>query len=159
MSENKNRKKDKKAGGLTSGDIVKLMKGLESVELTFDQLYYYEQTGLIVPSIKSSQGRGIPRLYSVEDFIILRWLVQLNKNGVHLNQFREVISFLRKKMPGVLKNPQNWVLITEGKSIKFFDKINSKTLDIIENSAQYLFVFPIGKIAEESRSEAKNLKS
>ena len=38
MSENKNRKKEK-AGGLTSGDIVKLMKGLESVELTFDQLY------------------------------------------------------------------------------------------------------------------------
>ena len=159
MTELKERRQNKLKGGLTSGDVVKLMKGLESVELTFDQLYYYEQTGLIIPSIRSAKGRGIPRLYSVEDFIILRWLVQLSKNGIHVNQFREVISFLRKKMPGVLKNPQNWVLITDGKSIKFFDKVSSRTLDIIDNSAQYLFVFPIGKIAKESESEVDNLKS
>lgn len=145
--------------GLTSRDVVKLMDALEGAKLTFDQLYYYEQTGLIVPSVRSAKGRGVPRLYSVEDFIILRWLVQLNKNGIPVNHFREVIEFLKKKIPEVLRNPENWVLITDGKSIKFFDKISSQTLDIIQDAAQYLFVFPIGKISEQSEKALDKLKS
>ena len=161
MKEKESKEKEIKSflSGLQSRDVIKLMEALEGVRLSFDQLYYYEHTGLIVPSIRKSQGRGVPRLYSVEDFIILRWLVQLNKNGIPVNQFREVIGFLRKKMPEILKNPLNWVLITDGNKIKFFDKISSRTLDIIEDSAQYLFVFPIGNIAKQSEVALDTISS
>lgn len=136
--------------GLTSGDVVKLIFALEGEKLSFDQLYYYERSGLIIPSIKKSEGKGIPRLYSVEDLILLRWLVQLNKNGVNLNQFRTVLDFLRKKIPEILQNPQNWVLITDGNTVKFLDKISNKTLDIIDDSAQYLLVFPVSRMVKQS---------
>jgi len=159
MSESGNEKKKIDVGGLTSRDVAKLMYVLEGIELSFDRLYYYEQTGLIIPSIKRARGKGIPRLYSVEDFIILRWLVQLTKSGVPVNQFRDIIDFLRKKLPEVIQNPENWVLITNGKKIEFFDKVSSRTYDIFESTAQCLFVFPIGNVVEQSESAVLDLKS
>lgn len=159
MVEINTEKNKNSVGGLTSRDVIKLMKALEGVDLSFDQLYYYENTGLIIPSIKKARGKGIPRLYSVEDFIVLRWLVQMNKSGVHVSQFREILDMLRSKLPEVVKTPENWLLITDGNSIKFFDKVSSRTYDIIENTAQCLFVFPVGKVASESGKAVKNLKS
>lgn len=151
MATQKEEKDKSRFSGLTSGDVVKLIYALEGEKLSFNQLYYYEKTGMIVPSIRSSVGKGIPRLYSVDDFILLRWLVQLNQNGINPNQFRKILKFLKKKMPEILENPENWVLITDGDSVKFADKLSDKILDIIDNSAQYLFVFPLGRIAGESR--------
>ena len=159
MVEINTEKQKNSVGGLTSRDVVKLMKALEGTNLSFDQLYYYEQTGLIVPSIKKSQGKGIPRLYSVEDFIVLRWLVQMNNSGVHVSQFRDILDMLRSKLPEVTKNPENWLLITDGSSIKFFDKVSSRTYDIIDNTAQCLFVFPVSKVAKQSEKAASDLKS
>lgn len=159
MVEINTEKHKNSVGGLTSRDVIKLMRALEGVNLSFDQLYYYENTGLIIPSIKKAQGKGIPRLYSVEDFIVLRWLVQMNKSGVHVSQFREILDMLRSKLPEVIKTPENWLLITDGSSIKFFDKVSSRTYDIIENTAQCLFVFPVGKVVSESGKAVSDLKS
>jgi len=97
--------KTKVISGLGSRDVVELIESLEGIRLSYDQLYYYENTGLVVPSIRSSQGRGVSRLYSVEDVIILRWLVTLNKKGISIQGFRNVFKFLKEKMPEVLKKP------------------------------------------------------
>ena len=64
---------------------------------------------------------------------------------------------LRSKLPEVVKNPENWLMITDGKSIKFFDKVSSRTYDIIENTAQCLFVFPVGKVVEQSGKAVSKL--
>jgi len=63
MVEINTEKKINSVGGLTSRDVIKLMKALEGVVLSFDQLYYYEHTGLIIPSIKKA-------LCSVFNYII-----------------------------------------------------------------------------------------
>ncbi len=147
--------KTKVISGLGSRDVVELIESLEGIRLSYDQLYYYENTGLVVPSIRSSQGRGVSRLYSVEDVIILRWLVTLNKKGISIQGFRNVFKFLKEKMPEVLKKPHNWALLTDGKSVQFFDKINSRTLDVLKNTGQYLFFFPVGKMAEQSEKAVK----
>ncbi|MCC6712231.1 MAG: hypothetical protein IT344_02615 [Candidatus Dadabacteria bacterium] len=143
--------------GLKSRDVIKLIEALEGVSLDYDHLYYYEHTGLIVPSLRSAQGRGVPKLYSTEDFIILRWLVSLQKNGIPVSRFREVLGFLKDKMPEVLAEPHNWVLITDGKSIRFFDKVSSRAFDVLRDTGQYLFFFPIGKVADESKRAVKKL--
>jgi len=127
--------------GLKSIDIIHLIEALEGIKLDFDHLYYYEHTDLVVPSLKKSQGRGVPKLYSTEDFIIIRWLVSLQKNGIHVNRFREIIEFIKEKMPDVLETPQNWNLITDGKSIKFVNKVTSKTFELSKDTSQYLFSF------------------
>jgi DNA-binding transcriptional MerR regulator len=143
--------------GLKSKDVIQLIEALEGVKLDFDHLYYYEHTGLIVPSLRSAKGRGVPKLYSTEDFIVLRWLVSLQKNGIPVSRFREVLTFLKGKMPEVLKEPQNWVLITDGKSVQFFDRVSSRAFDVLKDTGQYLFFFPIGRVADESRKAVKKL--
>ncbi len=82
--------------------------------------------------------------------IIFRWLVALQKQGVSIQRFRTVIEFLKEKMPDAIKKPQNCVLITDGVSIKFFDKVSSQALDVLKDSGQYLLVFPVGKMIEQS---------
>ncbi|MEM7007893.1 MAG: hypothetical protein AAF462_02035 [Thermodesulfobacteriota bacterium] len=128
--------------GLKSIDIIHLIEALEGIKLDFDHLYYYEHTGLIVPSLKKSQGRGVPKLYSTQDFIVLRWLISLQKNGIAVNRFRDILDFIKEKMPDVLNTPQNWELITDGKSIKFVNKITSKSFELAKDTSQYLFSFP-----------------
>lgn len=143
--------------GLKSKDVIDLLEALEGIKLDFDHLYYYEQTGLIIPSVRKGQGRGIPKLYSVEDFIILRWLASLQKHGVSVQRFRSVVEFLKGKMPDVINKPQNWVLITDGTSIQFFDKVSEQALDVLKDTGQYLFVFPVGKMARQSEEAIKRL--
>jgi hypothetical protein len=157
MDEKKTRKaRTKVLNGLKSRDVLGLIEALEGVKLDFDHLYYYEHTGLIVPSVRSSQGRGVPKLYSVGDFI-LRWLVSLHKQGLSVQRFRGVVEFLKGKMPEVIKNPQNWVLITDGASVQFFDKVSTQALDVLKDTGQYLFVFPVGKMIEQSEEVIRKL--
>ncbi|NIS10085.1 MAG: MerR family transcriptional regulator [Candidatus Dadabacteria bacterium] len=151
--------KTKIINGLGSKQVVELIDSLEGVKLTYDQLYYYESTGLVVPSVRSAQGRGVSRLYSVEDIIILRWIAMLNKKGISIQGFRSVFEFIKKKMPEILKKPQNYALITDGKSVQFFDKISSRTLDVLKDTGQYLFFFPVGKMAEQSEEAIEKLGS
>jgi len=141
--------------GLKSIDVIELIESLEGVRLDFDHLYYYEHTGLVVPSIRSAQGRGYPKLYSVEDFIIIRWLAIFQKRGVSVKRFREIVDFLKKKMPDVLNKPQNWVLFTDGDKVRFFDKVSSRTIEVLDDTGQYLFAFPVEKIVKQSREEIK----
>ncbi|HLE24032.1 MAG TPA: MerR family transcriptional regulator [Thermodesulfobacteriota bacterium] len=162
MSKDKIKKKTKKTKskvitGLKSKDVIELIEALENIKLDFDHLHYYERTGLIVPSIRKGQGRGIPKLYSVEDFIILRWLVSLQRNGISIQRFRDIIEFLKEKIPDAIKKPQNYVLITDGTSIQFFDKVSAKALDVLKDTGQYLFVFPVGKIIEQSEKAIKKI--
>ena len=162
MSKDKIKKKTKKTRskvitGLKSKDVIELIEALENIKLDFDHLHYYERTGLIVPSIRKGQGRGIPKLYSVEDFIILRWLVSLQRNGISIQRFRDIIEFLKEKIPDAIKRPQNYVLITDGTSIQFFDKVSAKALDVLKDTGQYLFVFPVGKIIEQSEKAIKKI--
>ncbi len=162
MSRDKIKKKTKKARskvitGLKSKDVIELIEALENIKLDFDHLHYYERTGLIVPSIRKGQGRGIAKLYSVEDFIILRWLVSLQRNGISIQRFRDIIEFLKEKIPDAIKKPQNYVLITDGTSIQFFDKVSAKALDVLKDTGQYLFVFPVGKIIEQSEKAIKKI--
>lgn len=162
MSEKGAEKKIKKyktkvINGLKSRDVIGLLEALEGVKFDFDRLYYYEHSGLIVPSVRSGRGRGVPKLYSVGDFIILRWLVSLQKQGISIQRFRSVVEFLKGKMPSVLEKPQNWVLITDGASVRFFDKVSEQALDVLKDTGQYLLVFPVGKMAEQSEKAIKKL--
>ncbi len=156
--KDKNRFRPKVINGLKSKDVIELIRALEGVKLDFDRLYYYEQIGLIIPSIRRGNGKGFPKVYSVEDFIILRWLVALQKQGVSIQRFRAVIEFLKEKMPEAIKKPQNCVLITDGVSIKFFDKVSSQALDVLKDTGQYLLVFPVGKMIEQSEDAIDKLE-
>lgn len=157
MKEKKRKKQEKKASpkrvenGLKSKDVIQLILALEGVKIDYDHLYYYEHTGLLVPSLRQAQGRGHPKLYSTEDFIILRWLVSLQKSGIPVSRFRSILGYLKKKMPEVLREPHNWSLVTDGKTVQFKDNESPRKVEVIEDTGQYLF--PIEDAAKPKSSQ------
>jgi DNA-binding transcriptional MerR regulator len=160
MKKQAQKKQDKKdtrkrvENGLKSKDVIQLILALEEVKIDYDRLYYYEHTGLLVPSLRKSQGRGHPKLYSTEDFIILRWLVSLQKSGIPVSRFRSILSYLKKKMPEVLSEPHNWSLVTDGKSVQFKHNASSRKVDVLEDSGQYLF--SLEEAGKKNRKHPKN---
>ena len=157
MSQGKKETQKRVENGLKSKDVIQLILALEGVKIDYDRLYYYEHTGLLVPSLRKSQGRGHPKLYSTEDFIILRWLVSLQKSGIPVTRFRSILEYLKKKMPEVLNEPQNWSLVTDGKSVHFKDNATSRKLDVLEDTGQYLF--PLDEVTKESNKSDKELRA
>jgi DNA-binding transcriptional MerR regulator len=53
-------------------------------------LDYWARTGLVVPSVRASAGRRIPRLWSVKDVVIVRAIKALRDAGCPLAKVRRV---------------------------------------------------------------------
>jgi len=51
-------------------------------------------------------------------------------------------------MPEVLREPHNWSLVTDGKSVQFKDNESSRKVEVIEDTGQYLF--PLEKSGQEN---------
>lgn len=64
-------------------------------DLSLRQLQYWDETGLVRPSLTARQGRGRKRLYSFRDLVALRAAAQLRKDGIALQQIRKVVEHLR----------------------------------------------------------------
>ena len=64
------------------------------------QLWYWNKTGLVVPSVKETEGEGHARLYSEGDLVAARSVGKLRKKGVSLQKIRKAVAWLGKQMPG-----------------------------------------------------------
>lgn len=53
-------------------------------------LDYWARTGLVVPSVRASAGRRVPRLWSVKDVVIVRAIKALRDAGCPLAKVRRV---------------------------------------------------------------------
>src|SRR6476659_6554679 len=62
------------------------------------QLRYWDQVGLVRPSIQQTGGRpGVPRLYSFRDLVALRVVKSLLDGGLSLQRVRRAWEFLNSK--------------------------------------------------------------
>src|SRR4026207_1329331 len=62
------------------------------------QLRYWDQIGLVSPSVQSTGGRpGVPRLYSFRDLVALRVVKSLLDGGMSLQRVRRSWAFLNKR--------------------------------------------------------------
>ena len=74
----------------------KLIASLETPEVCAlagikpQTLDYWARTGLVVPSVRGSSGRRVPRLWSVKDVVIVRAIKALRDAGCPLSKVRQV---------------------------------------------------------------------
>ena len=62
------------------------------------QLRYWDQIGLVEPSVQGTGGRpGVPRLYAFRDLVALRVVKSLLDGGMSLQRVRRSWEFLNKK--------------------------------------------------------------
>ncbi|WP_030544686.1 MerR family transcriptional regulator [Streptomyces albus] len=65
--------------------------------ITYRQLDYWARTGLVEPSVRSAQGSGSQRLYSIEDVVILKIVKRFLDTGVSLQNIRAAVRHLRTR--------------------------------------------------------------
>ena len=97
---------------------------------TSHQLRYWDQVGLVTPSVQETGGRpGVRRLYSFRDLVALRVIKALLNEGLSLQKIRRAYDYLRRKanLEGHLEEVK---LITDRTSI-FHVTSNDELLDAL----------------------------
>jgi DNA-binding transcriptional MerR regulator len=87
------------------------------VGATYNQLVYWDKTGLVSPSLKAASGKGSRRLYSVEDIFELKILMKLLDSSLPLQRIRSSFRFIR----GQSKALASFVVFTDGKTVYFYE--------------------------------------
>ncbi len=87
------------------------------VGATYNQLVYWDKTGLVSPSLRAASGRGSRRLYSVEDIFELKILMKLLDSSLPLQRIRSSFRFIR----GQSKTLSSFVVLTDGKTVYFYE--------------------------------------
>jgi len=77
------------------------------------QLAYWDETGLLSPSLRAASGRGSRRLYSLQDIIELKILLRLLKSSLSLQRIRTSFRFIRER-PEPLAS---LIILTDGETI------------------------------------------
>ena len=87
------------------------------VGATYNQLVYWDKTGLVSPSLRAASGRGSRRLYSIEDIFELKVLMKLLDSSLPLQRIRSSFRFIR----GQSKTLSSFVVLTDGKTVYFYE--------------------------------------
>jgi len=84
---------------------------------TYNQLVYWDKTGLVRPSLRAASGRGSRRLYSVEDIFELKILMKLLDSSLPLQRIRSSFRFIREQS----RTLSSFVVLTDGKTVYFYE--------------------------------------
>ena len=129
--------------------LRRLTGGVEKIGLAL--LNYYARTNL-VPTTGKTKSRGRKK-YGYPDLVLLCWLFRMKEEGLPVNRFRRGIDYLRKHLPRLHKNPQDMVLLTDGKHLFITHRVEDKG-EIAEvltgkKAGQYVWAYAIGSLIQE----------
>ena len=110
------------------------------------QLRYWDQIGLVIPSVQQTGGRpGVPRLYAFRDLVALRVVKSLLDNGMSLQRVRRSWDYLNRRA-ALDKHLSEVKLITDGVSIFKVARRNGEIVDALKDG-QLAFFVAIDEIA------------
>ena len=101
---------------------------------TARQLRYWDQIGLVRPSVQQTGGRpGVPRMYSFRDLVALRVVKSLLDGGMSLQRVRRAWEYLNKHV-GLDEH-----LITDGRSVFKVVRREGEVLDALRHGQMAFF--------------------
>lgn len=145
------------SGGSIGMDAFTAHQASRLTGCTARQLRYWDQIGLVRPSVQQTGGRpGVPRLYSFRDLVALRVVKSLLDGGMSLQRVRRAWEFLnrRAKLDQHLAEVK---LITDGQSIFKVARRNGEILDALKNG-QLAFFVAIDDIASSVEADVRQFR-
>lgn len=134
-------------------DVFTTMEIVELTEFTERQLGYWDQQGIIKPSIQQASGSGSRRLYSVDDLLQLNIIRQLKKRGWSTQKIREAITRLRDIMN--VPDPLKQAVLVDGESTLlalYKTKEGERILfDVLSSGGQQVMGIALEMLIEEAR--------
>ena len=122
------------------------------IGVTARQLGYWDQTGLVKPSIAQAEGQGTRRLYSFLDIIQIRTAKALRDQGVSLQKNRKCVAFLRKQKKEIEHPLAELKLLTDGQSIFVLTANKDVIMDTL-NAGQLVLSIAIGQFVNNLKAE------
>ena len=111
------------------------------------QLRYWDQVGLVRPSIQQTGGRpGVARMYSFRDLVALRVVKSLLDGGMSLQRVRRAWEFLNRTA-GLDEHLAEVKLVTDGKTIFKVVRRENEVTDALRQGQMAFFV-AIDEIAQ-----------
>ncbi|GIU96774.1 MAG: hypothetical protein KatS3mg013_0577 [Actinomycetota bacterium] len=121
------------------------------------QLRYWDQIGLVRPSVQGTGGRpGVPRLYSFRDLVALRVVKSLLDGGMSLQRVRRSWEFLTKTA-ALDKHLSEVRLVTDGQSIFRIARRDGEVLDALKEGQMAFFV-AIDDIATSVETDVRQFR-
>src|SRR5437899_12692707 len=104
------------------------------------QLRYWDQIGLVEPSVQGTGGRpGVPRMYSFRDLVALRVVKSLLDGGMSLQRVRRAWDYLNRRA-GLDQHLAEVKLVTDGQSIFKVCRKEGEVLDALRKGQMAFFV-------------------
>lgn len=114
------------------------------VGVTQRRLDYWDDRGLVVPSIRKAEGKGSERAYSFKDLVKLSVVKRLRDAGLSLGKIDSAIKILRKRRGG---DPlADRCLITDGKTVHVLTDDPSALEDVLKKGQLVFTVIAAGEI-------------
>jgi len=125
---------------------------------TARQLRYWDQIGLVRPSLQQTGGRpGVPRLYSFRDLVALRVVKSLLDGGLSLQRVRRAWEFLNKRA-GLDQHLAEVKLVTDGRSVFRVIRREGEVLDALREG-QMAFIIAIDEVTRQVSDEVSEFRS
>lgn len=130
---------------MNSYDSKKVAKVLG---ITFRQLQYWDEKGIIKPSIRKASGKGTLRLYSYEDLVQLKVVKKLRDSNISLKKIKKSVDYLKSMLLGIQNPLAEFSFITNGETIFVLTNENDKLIDTLK-CGQITWHIPIDTIVKE----------
>ena len=112
--------------------------------LTTRQLNYFDQTGLLKPSVREARGKGSNRLYSFRDLVALRLIAKFRGYGISLQAIRHAVEYIHR-VEG--KDLASAVLAVNGDDIVLVTR-DQTVVSLVKNPDQLYLLIDVGGIAK-----------
>ena len=119
--------------------------------LTLRQVRYWDQKGLVKPSVQAATGRGSRRLYSFEDLVELRIVARLRSSGISLQKIARVIGYVRTNLAVREKGLRAIRLLTDGGTVFVRSDDRERWADALRGG-QVVWLVPVDEAWREARA-------
>lgn len=110
-------------------------------DLTKHMVAYLARAGIVVPSTRTSAGRGVRRLYTFGDLVALKTVAALLKSGIEARKLKSSLATLQQRYGKTWRSAPAEYFCTDGRRV-FFKSANGVYADL-SNGAQLVFQFVV----------------
>lgn len=123
------------------------------VGISYRQLDHWTSTGLVVPSVRDSDGSGSQRLYGFDDIVALKVIKRLRDAGVSLQRIRKAIDEVHSRDLSL----RDIVLASDSAGNVFAVLDQQEAMDLLM-SGQGVFVIAIDPVATEIEAQVAEIQ-
>ncbi len=105
---------------MTESKTYRTAEAAQIVGISYDCIWGWARSRLVVPSLREGQGRGVPTLYSNDDLVVLAVVRRLREHGLPVARIRTLVADLRTLLesrpterPGVIMTPTDVVAVRD----------------------------------------------